>query len=107
MPRGNFPIVGKQRSLQCASSVREDSIDVGTEGAFPGNHARDQAKKPQVDATKGDLSSYFGGQIGMNQLVAAGALEKGADGTYGGANGYTYGQSKLRIHWIRNINEDL
>lgn len=36
----------------------------------------------------------------MNQLVAAGALAKAADGTYGGANGYTYGRSISTIYII-------
>lgn len=56
------------------------------------NRAHDIAKVPQ-----GDLSDFWGGQISFQQIVGHGALKRNPDGSYGGANGYTMGNSPVYI----------
>ncbi len=87
------------RGLACPlPRVQEDAAGEG-EGEEPnalhGKHERRKdGKDKEVKAeAAGDLSSYFGQQIAFNQIVALGALTKSSSGTYGGANGYTMGES--------------
>jgi chitinase len=60
----------------------------------PAAHPRAPPKELSV-APAGDLSSMWGQQIAFKQLVQAGALQKKADGSYIGANGYTHGRSTV------------
>ncbi|KAI0337951.1 hypothetical protein BDW22DRAFT_842180 [Trametopsis cervina] len=61
------------------------------DGAHERTAQKATAKKIEVKAGNGDLSSYFGQQIAFNQIVALGALTKSSNGTYVQANGYTEG----------------
>lgn len=55
-------------------------------------------------ASAGDLSNMWGQQIAFNQLLESGALQKQADGTYTGANGFTMGNS---IYYCREQENNL
>jgi len=54
-----------------------------------GAHPRRNRYRAPSSGNAGDLSSLWGQQVPFNQLLAAGALKKAADGTYKEANGFT------------------
>lgn len=57
-----------------------------------GRNERVRTVRKDIEMAAGDLNSWYGQQIPFNSILASGALQKNSNGTYGGANGYTYGQ---------------
>ena len=76
--------------------VNEEDEAEDPENFLDGAHQRvkpvDNDETAKVAAAAGDLSSYWGQQVAFNVLLSSGALKKNSDGTYGGANGYTFGK---------------
>lgn len=65
------------------------------EGAHPLTQEAPPQGQQSAPLANGDLSAYWGGEIAFSGLVAQGALQETASGTFVAINGYTYGNVAL------------